>query len=57
MNGTPCLFLWERWTSEAKAERAHKVEKPSPSPSVTALPEGEPRGCTDTRQSLFPNHP
>ena len=57
MNGTPCLSLWERRLSEAKAERAHKVEKPSPSPSVTALPEGEPRGCTDTRQSLFPNHP
>ena len=50
MNGTPCLSLWERWLSEAKAERAHKVEKPSPSPAVTAPPKGEPRGCL---RSLF----
>ena len=41
MNCTPCLSLWERWLSEAKAERAHKVEKPSPSPAVTPLPKGE----------------
>ena len=57
MNCTPCLSLWERWLSEAKAERAHKVEKPSPSPAVTALPEGEPMGCTDTLHSLFYDHP
>ena len=40
---TPCLSLWERWLSEAKTERGIK---PSPSPAVTALPEGEPRGGT-----------
>ena len=38
---TPYLSPWERWLSEAKTEI-----KPSPSPAVTALPEGEPRGGT-----------
>ena len=42
---TPCLSLWERWLSEAKTERGNKAAIPSQSPSVTALPEGEPRGC------------
>jgi len=45
MNGTPCLSLWERWLSEAKTERGNKAAIPSQSPTVTALPEGEPRGC------------
>ena len=57
MNGTPCLSLWERWLSEAKTERGNKVAIPSQSPSVTALPEGEPRGRTDTLHSLFYDHP
>ena len=71
-NCTSCLSLWERWLSEAKTERVNKGAKPSQSPSVTALPEGEPRGCTsshsmltremerictDTLHSLFYNHP
>ena len=42
----PCLSLWERCLSEAKAERVHKAARPSQSPAVTALPEGEPRACT-----------
>ena len=41
---TPCLSLWERWLSEAKTERGNGCGKPAQSPSVTALPEGEPRG-------------
>ena len=45
MNCISCLSLWERWLSEAKTERVHRDVKPSQSPSVTALPEGEPRGC------------
>ena len=40
----PCLSLWERWTSKARRERENRGAKPSQSPSVTALPEGEPRG-------------
>ena len=40
----PCLFLRERRLSEAKTERGSLGKKPSQSPSVTALPEGEPRG-------------
>ena len=40
---TPCLSPWKRWLSEAKTERGIK---PSQSPAVTALPEGEPRGGT-----------
>ena len=44
-NCTSCLSLWERWLSEAKTERVNKGAKPSQSPAVTALPEGEPRGC------------
>mgnify|MGYP000913410190 CR=1 FL=1 len=42
----PCLSLWERWPSEARTERGSKGARPSPSPAVTALPKGEPRGCT-----------
>ena len=67
MNCPPCLSLWERWLSEAKTERENQGAMPSQSPSVTALPEGEPRGCTSTREmerictdtlhSLFHNHP
>ena len=44
MNCTSCLSLWERRPSEARPERENKGGKPSQSPSVTALPEGEPRG-------------
>ena len=44
MNYTSCLSLWERWLSEAKTEMVNKGAKPSQSPAVTALPEGEPRG-------------
>ena len=47
MSCTPCLSLWERWLSEAKTERVHMGATPSQSPSVTALPRGEPRGCTN----------
>ena len=47
MSCTPCLSLWERWLSEAKTERAHMDATPSQSPSVTALPRGEPMGCTN----------
>ena len=54
---TPCLSLWERWLSEARTERVYETAIPSQSPSVTALPEGEPRGCTDTLRSLFYDHP
>ena len=57
MNCTPCLPLWERWLSEAKTERGNKAAIPSQSPSVTALPEGEPRGCTDTLHLLLYDHP
>ena len=39
----PGLSLWERWPSAARTERVGA--KPSQSPAVTALPEGEPRGC------------
>ena len=46
VNRTPCLSLWERWPSEARTERGNRGAIPSQSPSVTALPEGEPRGCT-----------
>ena len=42
----PCLSLWERCLSEAKTEGVHKAARPSQSPAVTALPEGEPRACT-----------
>ena len=41
---TPCLSLWERWTSAARTERGNRGAMPSQSPSVTALPKGEPRG-------------
>ena len=44
----PCLSLWERWPSEARTERgvhAQTAARPSQSPSVTALPKGEPRAC------------
>ena len=47
MSCTPCLSLWERWLSEAKTERVHMGATPSQSPSVTALPREEPRGCTN----------
>ena len=50
MNCTPCLSLWERWTSEARTERVYQGAVPSQSPSATALPEGEPRGCAPTRK-------
>ena len=50
MNCTPCLSLWERWTSEARTERVYQGAVPSQSPSVTAPPKGEPRGCL---RSLF----
>jgi hypothetical protein len=45
----PCLSLWERWPSIARTERANLVldgsheTRPSQSPTVTALPKGEPR--------------
>ena len=67
--GTPCLSLWERWPSAARTERGNRASIPSQSPSVTALPKGEPRGCTriwaqkrsvsvtDTLRSLFCDHP
>ena len=42
--GTPCLSLWERWPSAARTERGNRAAMPSQSPSVTALPKGEPRG-------------
>ncbi len=53
--GTPCLSLWERWLSAAKTERGNRGAKPSQSPAVTALPEGEPRGCTSlyTRNGAY----
>ena len=47
MSCTPCLSLWERRLSEAKTERVHMGATPSQSPSVTALPREEPRGCTN----------
>ena len=55
----PCLSLWERCLSEAKTERGNTGATPSQSPSVTALPEGEPRGCTrmlaqEMRGNKFP---
>ena len=31
MNGTPCLSLWERWTSEARTERVYQGAVPSQS--------------------------
>ena len=46
----PCLSLWERWPSKARTERENRGAIPSQSPSVTALPEGEPRGCTTARK-------
>ncbi len=46
----PCLSLWERWPSAARTERENRGAKPSQSPSVTALPKGEPRGCTTARK-------
>ena len=49
-NSTPCLSQWERCLSAAKTERGNGGVTPSQSPSVTALPEGEPRGCTDSKQ-------
>ena len=67
--GTPCLSPWERWPSAARTERGNRAAIPSQSPSVTALPKGEPRGCTriwaqkrsvsvtDTLRSLFCDHP
>ena len=67
--GTPCLSLGERWPSAARTERGNRASLPSQSPSVTALPKGEPRGCTriwaqkrsvsvtDTLRSLFCDHP
>ena len=67
--GTPCLSLGERWPSAARTERGNRASIPSQSPSVTALPKGEPRGCTriwaqkrsvsvtDTLRSLFCDHP
>ena len=42
----PCLSLWERWLSKARTERGNRGAKPSQSPTATALPKGEPRGCT-----------
>ena len=70
MSCTPCLSLWERCLSEAKTERVHMGATPSQSPSVTALPRGEPRGCTnrmfaremerirtDTLHFLYYDHP
>ena len=46
----PCLSLWERWPSAARTERGNvaiptNAARPSQSPAVTALPEGEPRGA------------
>ena len=51
---TLCLSLWERWPSAARTERGNvedlggrdystNAAGPSQSPTVTALPEGEPR--------------
>ena len=42
----PCLSLWERWLSAARTERGNRGAIPSQSPTATALPKGEPRGCT-----------
>ena len=42
----PCLSLWERWTSAARTERGNRGAMPSQSPTATALPKGEPRGCS-----------
>ena len=49
---TTCLSLWERWLSNAKTERGYETATPSQSPSVTALPEGEPRGSTPLHSVL-----
>ncbi len=46
----PCLSLWERWTSAARTERGDQGAMPSQSPTATALPKGEPRGCTTARK-------
>ncbi len=42
----PCLSLWERWPSKARTERGNQDAMPSQSPTATALPKGEPRGCS-----------
>ena len=48
LRSAPCLSLWERCLSGAKAERDNErtsftpAHRPSQSPAVTALPEGEP---------------
>ena len=58
----PCLSLWERWPSAARPERANNAHTQKTTPydiiiqkrlqlplshlAVTALPRGEPRGCT-----------
>ena len=39
----PCFFLGE---AVERRRRGKTGKKPSQSPSVTALPKGEPRGCT-----------
>ena len=54
MNCTPCLSLWERCLSEAKTERVNEGVKPSQSPAVTALPEGEPRGFNASLMLALP---
>ena len=46
----PCHSLWERWPSKARTERGNQGAMPSQSPAVTALPEGEPRGCTPAQE-------
>ena len=50
MNCPPCLSLWERRPSEARTERGKQGAAPSQSPSVTALPKGEPGGCAPVRE-------
>ena len=58
----PCLSPWERWPSAARTERANNAHTQKTTPydiiiqkrlqlplshlAVTALPRGEPRGCT-----------
>ena len=50
----PCLSLRERWPSAARTERGSKAASPSQSPSVTALPEGEPRDVCSKSPSPLP---
>ena len=50
----PCLSLWERWPSEERGRSGFTLTaaKPSPSPAVTALPKGAPRGCAPFHRML-----